>query len=85
MSLLYDGLCASDYITNSIAHVRSTSADELEDVLEALFDIVHAFYVKAGARNFLLVDVPHLDRSPGGRFSCKKQMLYTDGAQSYCS
>jgi len=43
----------------------NASADELEDVLDALFDIVHALYVKAGARNFLLMDVPPLDRSPG--------------------
>ncbi|KAF9519030.1 carbohydrate esterase family 16 protein [Hydnum rufescens UP504] len=42
-----------------------TSADELEDILDYLSDIVHTLYVKAGARNFLLVDVPPLDRSPG--------------------
>ena len=66
--------------------VRSTSADELEDVLEALFDIVHALYVKAGARNFLLMDVPPLDRSPGGKFFVQGDTVHVDDSTpSYSS
>jgi hypothetical protein len=58
-------------INHPIAHIfdgRSVSTDELEDILEHLSDIVHTLYVKAGARNFLFVDVPPLDWSPGGEF-----------------
>jgi hypothetical protein len=62
-------LRANGYIKHSYYTVRCTSADELEDVVEILFDAMHELYVKAGARNFLLVDVPPLDRSPGGRRS----------------
>ncbi|PBL03007.1 hypothetical protein ARMGADRAFT_281021 [Armillaria gallica] len=40
----------------------STSADV---IVEALFGAVHDLYVKTGARNFVLVDVPPIDRSPG--------------------
>ncbi|KAK0206996.1 hypothetical protein DFS33DRAFT_1256362, partial [Desarmillaria ectypa] len=41
-----------------------TSSDELEPLVEALLDAVHDLYVKAGARNFVLVDVLPIDRSP---------------------
>ncbi|KAK0461656.1 uncharacterized protein EV420DRAFT_1266339, partial [Desarmillaria tabescens] len=40
------------------------SSEELEPIVEVLFDAVHDLYVKAGARNFVLVDVPPIDRSP---------------------
>ena len=46
----------------------STDADELEPIVESVFDAVHDLYVKAGARNFVLVDVPPIDRSPQGPF-----------------
>jgi hypothetical protein len=46
--------------------LRRPSADDLEEVVESLFDAVHELYIKASARNFLLVDVPPLDRCPGG-------------------
>ncbi|KAI0770380.1 hypothetical protein C8Q74DRAFT_1218730 [Fomes fomentarius] len=42
----------------------SNDADELESIVENVFDAVHNLYVKAGARNFVLVDVPPIDRSP---------------------
>jgi len=38
--------------------------DELEDSVEAVSDALHNLYVKAGARNFVLLDVPPIDRSP---------------------
>ncbi|EIN03914.1 hypothetical protein PUNSTDRAFT_109062 [Punctularia strigosozonata HHB-11173 SS5] len=41
-----------------------TEEDELEAIIEGIFDAVHDLYVKAGARNFLFVDVPPKDRSP---------------------
>ncbi len=43
-----------------------TSSDELEAIVEALLGTVHDLYIKAGARNFVLVDVPPIDHSPGG-------------------
>ncbi|KAK0243216.1 hypothetical protein EDD85DRAFT_947362 [Armillaria nabsnona] len=42
-----------------------TSSDELEAIVKALLGTVHDLYIKAGARNFVLVDVPPIDRSPG--------------------
>ncbi|PBK66961.1 hypothetical protein ARMSODRAFT_889765, partial [Armillaria solidipes] len=42
-----------------------TSFDELESIVEALLGAVHDLYIKAGARTFVLVDVPPIDRSPG--------------------
>lgn len=41
-------------------------ADELEAIVETIFDAVHNLYVKAGARNFVLIDVPPIHRSPQG-------------------
>ncbi|KAF9482559.1 hypothetical protein BDN70DRAFT_801301, partial [Pholiota conissans] len=41
-----------------------TRSDELEPIAEILFDAVHDLYVKAGARIFVVVDVPPINRSP---------------------
>jgi lysophospholipase L1-like esterase len=43
-----------------------TPSDELEQIVETIFDTLHDLYVTAGARNFVLIDVPPIDRSPGG-------------------
>ncbi|KZT74128.1 carbohydrate esterase family 16 protein [Daedalea quercina L-15889] len=42
----------------------TTDSDELEEVVEALFDNIHDLYTKGRARNFILIDVPPIDRSP---------------------
>lgn len=42
----------------------TTDADELESVIETVIDAIHKLYVKIGARNFLLIDVPPINRSP---------------------
>ncbi|EEB90652.1 hypothetical protein MPER_11112, partial [Moniliophthora perniciosa FA553] len=44
-----------------------TDEDELEPIIETLFDAVHVLFTKAGARNFLFIDVPPLDRTPAGK------------------
>lgn len=44
----------------------TTECDGLESIVETLFDALHNLYVKAGARNFVLIDVPPIDRSPQG-------------------
>ncbi|KAG7447598.1 uncharacterized protein BT62DRAFT_1004354 [Guyanagaster necrorhizus] len=41
-----------------------TPSDKLEPIVEALSVAVHDLWVKAGTRNFVLVDVPLVDRSP---------------------
>jgi hypothetical protein len=44
--------------------------DDLEDIVEKLFeDGLEELYIKASARNFLLINVPPKDRSPLGRVS----------------
>ena len=44
--------------------------DDLEEIVEKLFeDGLEELYIKAGARNFLLINVPPKDRSPSGRVS----------------
>ena len=41
--------------------------DDIENISDSLFeDTVHELYVKAGARNFVFLDVPPVDRSPQG-------------------
>ena len=41
--------------------------DDLEDMIEnTVMDAMHTLYVKAHARNFLLIDLPPMGRSPGG-------------------
>ena len=44
-----------------------TPSDELEPIVEGIFDTLHDLYVKFGARNFVLIDVLPIDRSPGGK------------------
>ena len=41
-------------------------SDDLEPIVEAVFDVLHNLYTKFFARNFVLIDVPPIDRSPGG-------------------
>ncbi|KAI9068305.1 carbohydrate esterase family 16 protein, partial [Trametes sanguinea] len=41
--------------------------DELDPIVETIFDAAHDLYVKAGARNFLFIDVPPIHRSPQGK------------------
>ena len=43
-----------------------TPSDDLEPVTEVIFDVLHDLYTKFGAKNFVLIDVPPVDRSPGG-------------------
>ena len=44
--------------------------DDLEEIVEKLFeDGLEELYIKANARNFLLINVPPKDRSPSGRVS----------------
>jgi hypothetical protein len=43
-----------------------TPSDDLEPIIEAVFDVLHDLYTKFSARNFVLIDVPPIDRSPGG-------------------
>ncbi|TBU21927.1 hypothetical protein BD311DRAFT_771330 [Dichomitus squalens] len=43
----------------------TTERDELEPVIQDIFDsALHDLYVRAGARNFIIFDVPPVDRSP---------------------
>ncbi|GLB40125.1 hypothetical protein LshimejAT787_0706350 [Lyophyllum shimeji] len=42
----------------------TTECDELDSIVENIFDTLHQLYVKAGARNFVLFDIPPIDRSP---------------------
>ncbi|KAL7280841.1 hypothetical protein ACG7TL_005785 [Trametes sanguinea] len=41
-----------------------TDVDELEPIVDTIFDAAHDLYVKAGARNFVFIDVPPVHRSP---------------------
>ncbi|KIM41128.1 carbohydrate esterase family 16 protein [Hebeloma cylindrosporum] len=43
-----------------------TDADELEPIVEQIFEAMHDLYTKWKARSFLLIDVPPMHRSPGG-------------------
>lgn len=48
-------------------------AEDLEPIVEAVLDGVDDLYIKAGARSFVLVDIPPIDHSPQGvrtRYSC---------------
>jgi hypothetical protein len=45
-----------------------TESFELESIVESVFDAVHNLYIKAGARNFILIDIPPVDRSPQGPY-----------------
>lgn len=47
--------------------LRRTDEEELADLVEKLFsDGVEELYVKADARNFLIIDVAPKNRSPSG-------------------
>jgi len=52
-----------------------TPPDELEPIVEAIFDVLHDLYVKFGARNFVIIDIPPIDRSPGGKGNPKCSSL----------
>ncbi|KAF9457592.1 hypothetical protein BDZ94DRAFT_1227626 [Collybia nuda] len=43
-----------------------TVADELAPIVEKLFDAMHDIYVRWKGRSFLLIDIPPMERSPGG-------------------
>jgi hypothetical protein len=43
-----------------------TCADELELIVEQIFEAMHDLYIKWKAREFLLIDVPPMHRTPGG-------------------
>ncbi|KAF8799736.1 hypothetical protein BYT27DRAFT_7176126 [Phlegmacium glaucopus] len=45
-----------------------TDADELEPIVEQIFDAMHDLCIKWKARYFLLIDLPPMQRSPGGIF-----------------
>jgi len=42
----------------------NTECDELGSIVQEIFDTLRNLYVKARARNFVLVDIPPIDRSP---------------------
>ncbi|KZS99693.1 carbohydrate esterase family 16 protein [Laetiporus sulphureus 93-53] len=51
-------------LTNGLPIDKPTPSD-LEDIVDSLFtNGLDELYVKAGARNFLLIDVPPNERSP---------------------
>jgi len=43
-----------------------TDADDLGAIVELIFDAMHDLYVKWKVRSFMLMDVPPMQRSPGG-------------------
>ncbi|TFK85888.1 carbohydrate esterase family 16 protein [Polyporus arcularius HHB13444] len=45
----------------------ATDEDDLDEIVEKLMDAAHDLYVKAGARNFVFVDVIPMDRTPGAQ------------------
>ena len=44
-----------------------TDSDDVADIFKKLFAEITKLYVKAGARNFVIIDVPPIDRSPQGK------------------
>jgi hypothetical protein len=50
----------------------------LLDIMKNLFDLQKTLY-GAGARNFLFIDVPPMDRSPAGNYAqlCLQWIVYT--------
>ncbi|KAG1734129.1 hypothetical protein EDB19DRAFT_2040995 [Suillus lakei] len=44
----------------------TTQADDLEPIVDLIFDAVHRLDIGVRARNFIIIDVPPIDRSPGG-------------------
>jgi lysophospholipase L1-like esterase len=47
--------------------------------VEKVLDAAHELYVKAGARNFLILDVPPIDRSSRGAFPSRQCGKLPDG------
>lgn len=45
----------------------SSDGEDFEAIVEKLIDVMHELYVKANACNFILVDVPPINLSPGGK------------------
>lgn len=43
--------------------------DDIPSLVEKLMDAAHDLYVKAGARNYLFIDIPPVDRSPGCNYA----------------
>ncbi|KAJ7596294.1 hypothetical protein C8J56DRAFT_1000652 [Mycena floridula] len=43
-----------------------TEEDDLEEIVEKILDAAHQLYIRAGARNFIFIDVPPIDCSPAG-------------------
>jgi len=43
-----------------------TDVDDLGAIVELIFDAMHDLYVKWKVRSFMLMDVPPMQRSPGG-------------------
>lgn len=74
--------CCDIVIFLGINDCGSTDSDELEFVIETILDTVHDLYVKAGARKFIFVNVPPIDRSPQGMI-CR--CIYLSGAYSTSS
>lgn len=64
-----DALCILVELIVPLSPSR-TDANDLEEIVDKLFeDGLDEIFVKAGGRNFLLIDVPPEDRSPGGRYT----------------
>jgi phospholipase/lecithinase/hemolysin len=62
---------------------RRTEVDHLEEIVQKLFDDgLDELYTKAGARNFLLIDVPPQHRSPAGEIST--YALFSTYYTHYC-
>lgn len=60
-------------------------SEALEFIVEDIFDTVHDLYVKAQARNFVLIDVPPVDRSPQGNshsIQSDQEVLLTDASSA---
>ena len=62
--------------------MRGTNPDELDPIIDKIVDeALHGLYVKAGARNFVVIDVPPVDRSPQGKLdlptSTINRLIYT--------
>ncbi|KAJ8468269.1 hypothetical protein ONZ51_g9752 [Trametes cubensis] len=52
------------FVFMGINDCGSNDIYDLESIVEAIDDAIHILYVKAGARNFVLIDVPPINRSP---------------------
>jgi hypothetical protein len=53
--------------------------EDLEEIVDKVLDAAHELYVKAGARNFLFLDVPPIDRSSRGTFPFRQCRKLPDG------